>query len=132
MELKDRLARERIARKLSQTQLAARAGLKNQSIIGMLESGARKKSGYLPQIAHALGVDALWLASGKGLPDVHIGSRVRKLDPDEVLVIEAFRRFGPELRDAWLVMAKSVLTRDDLEPISAQPGTKRVKGKRAA
>ncbi len=51
---------------LSQAELAKRAHLKNQSIIGALESGYRKKSSHIPAIAKALGVEALWLAEGKG------------------------------------------------------------------
>lgn len=50
---------------LTQAELAKKAGLKNQSIIGSLESGYRKSSSYIPQIAQSLGVDPLWLATGK-------------------------------------------------------------------
>lgn len=52
---------------LSQAELAKLAGVKNQSTIGMLESGERKKSTYIPAIAVALNVSALWLADGRGL-----------------------------------------------------------------
>ncbi|SEN71597.1 helix-turn-helix domain-containing protein [Nitrosomonas marina] len=51
---------------LTQGELAKRAGVKNQSIIGSLESGYRKRSSYIPAIASVLGVDPLWLATGKG------------------------------------------------------------------
>lgn len=63
--LATRLITSRKAKGLSQEELAKKAGLKSQSIIGMLESGARKSSSYIPQIAEALGVDAVWLATGK-------------------------------------------------------------------
>ena len=66
MDLRDRLREAREAAGLTQEQLRARAGLKNQSIIGSLESGYRKSSSYLPQIADALGVSAIWLSTGKG------------------------------------------------------------------
>lgn len=63
--LSNRLIQARTDKGLSQTELAKKAGLKRQSIIGMLESGARKSSSYIPQIAEALGVDPMWLSTGK-------------------------------------------------------------------
>lgn len=62
----DRLKSCRAELGWTQVQLAKKARLKNQSIIGALESGYRKKSAHIPAIAFALGVSALWLASGKG------------------------------------------------------------------
>ena len=52
---------------LTQTELAKRAGLKSQSIIGMLESGEMKNSSHLPAIAKALGVEVLWLQYEDGV-----------------------------------------------------------------
>ena len=57
-------AREEIG--LTQGQLAKAAGLKNQSIIGALESGARKTSSHIPSIAAVCNVTALWLSKGTG------------------------------------------------------------------
>ncbi len=51
---------------LTQAELAKKARLKNQSIIGSLESGYRKKSSHIPAIAEALGVEPLWLNEGRG------------------------------------------------------------------
>lgn len=51
---------------LTQDQLAKRAGLKSQSIIGMLESGQRRRTTYIVQIADALMVDPAWLTEGRG------------------------------------------------------------------
>lgn len=62
----ERLAAARQATGMTQAQLARAAGLKNQSIIGSLESGYRKSTSYTPALANALGVSALWLAEGKG------------------------------------------------------------------
>lgn len=50
---------------ITQAELAKRVHV-NQSIIGSLESGHRKASSYIPAIADALGVNALWLSAGKG------------------------------------------------------------------
>ncbi|GHT94272.1 transcriptional regulator [Betaproteobacteria bacterium] len=64
--LKTRLKECRLEAGISQEELARRARLKNQSIIGALESGSRKTSSYIPAIAVALGVESLWLAEGRG------------------------------------------------------------------
>lgn len=64
--LSTRLAAARAEARLTQTELARAAGLKNQSIVGSLESGHRKNSSHTPALAAALGVNALWLAEGRG------------------------------------------------------------------
>lgn len=64
--LATRLAAARVEARLTQTELAKVAGLKNQSIVGSLESGYRKNSSHTPALAAALGVNALWLAEGRG------------------------------------------------------------------
>jgi len=64
--LATRLLAARTEAGLTQTELARAAGLKNQSIVGSLESGYRKNSSHTPALAAALGVNALWLADGRG------------------------------------------------------------------
>lgn len=64
--LSERLKSARNELGVSQEKLVNMAGLKNQSIIGSLESGYRKDSTYIPRIADALGINALWLSTGKG------------------------------------------------------------------
>lgn len=64
--LAKRLSAKREELGLSQQELAKKAKLKSQSIIGMLESGARRSSSHIPAIANALGVESLWLSSGIG------------------------------------------------------------------
>lgn len=54
--------------KLSQIELAERVGLK-QSTISDLEVGKSTGTTYLAQIAQVLGVNALWLETGKGARD---------------------------------------------------------------
>lgn len=70
--LAERLAKKRTDLGLSQQELAKRAKL-SQSVIGMLESGARKNSAHIPAIANVLGVESLWLSSGVG-PEKRISS----------------------------------------------------------
>lgn len=64
--LGERLKSAREEAGLSQEQLAKLANVKNQSVIGSLETGYRKKSSYVPKIALVLRVEALWLATGEG------------------------------------------------------------------
>lgn len=63
--LADRLKLARETKGLSQQQLADRVGV-SQSTIGNLEAGTRQSARKLPQIADALGVNALWLSEGRG------------------------------------------------------------------
>lgn len=50
---------------LSQPELARKSGVK-QSFIGALEAENQQSSSWLPELAHALGVEAYWLKTGKG------------------------------------------------------------------
>lgn len=61
----DRIRELRKAKGWLQEDLAAKAKIR-QSFIGALEAGNQKNSGYLPEIANALGVSAYWLKTGKG------------------------------------------------------------------
>lgn len=63
--LAERLKREREQAGLTQTQLGQRAGC-GQSLIGNLETGGQKSSAKIPQIAAALGINALYLSSARG------------------------------------------------------------------
>lgn len=64
--LAERIKLCREEKQISQAQLAKLSGIANQSIVGMLETGARKKTSHLPAIARALGVEVLWLQYGEG------------------------------------------------------------------
>jgi transcriptional regulator with XRE-family HTH domain len=63
--LKDRLKEARLEAKLTQQALGERIGVP-QSTIGALETGEHKTARNIAEIAAALGVEPLWLASGKG------------------------------------------------------------------
>lgn len=64
--LKDRLKESRNEAKLTQQVLGDRVGVP-QSTIAALETGEHKTARNLTEIAAVLGVEALWLATGKGL-----------------------------------------------------------------
>ncbi|HBA4063551.1 TPA: helix-turn-helix transcriptional regulator [Escherichia coli] len=62
--LSERLKKRRIALKMTQTELATKAGVKQQSI-QLIEAGVTKRPRFLFEIAMALNCDPVWL---KGMP----------------------------------------------------------------
>jgi len=91
--LAKRLIEARETAGLSQAKLAKLAGVK-QSVIGMLETGARKKSSYIPVFAKLLKVSALWLAEGRGdkydISNLPAGSKIYILTDEEKDIQEIF------------------------------------------
>ena len=102
--LAERLKQERTSQGWSQDDLAARAGVR-QSFIGALEAGNQRSTGYLPEIANALGVDTYWLKTGKGR------RRARELSDDEKLLIQALPLLDAAVRDIWIQSARSAVER---------------------
>lgn len=105
--LSDRLRAERECKGWSQDDLAREAKIR-QSFIGALESKGQKTSGYLPEIAHALGVDAYWLKTGRG--NKH-GSGF--FDEKQRLIIDAFPLLDESVREIWLASARAALKKAD-------------------
>lgn len=65
MSIGKRVREARLEANLTQKALAIKSGIK-QPTISSLESGESQSSGSLAQMAAALGVNALWLETGKG------------------------------------------------------------------
>lgn len=65
MELKDRLKQARKHAKLSQVQLAERAGIA-QASVSEIERGLTRTSGHLVRLATICGVSPIWLSEGTG------------------------------------------------------------------
>lgn len=65
MKFEDRLKKARKQSGINQHELAQRVGVK-QTSISDLERGKSKSTSFVTQIAHELGVSAMWLATGKG------------------------------------------------------------------
>lgn len=84
----------------SQDALAKAAKIR-QSFIGALEAGNQKTSGYLPEIAHALGVDAYWLKTG--IKTLVAGDQ--KIDD----VVEAMKQMSSEGKAIVLHEARKAL-----------------------
>jgi SOS-response transcriptional repressor LexA len=67
-----RLRQARTEKGLKQKELAAKAGIK-QATISELENDKYQGSAFAPQLAAALGVNALWLANEKGPKHIAAG-----------------------------------------------------------
>ncbi|MFA7942029.1 XRE family transcriptional regulator [Pseudomonas brenneri] len=65
MELKDRLKQARKHARITQADLAARAGIK-QASISEIERGLTRTSGHIVKLATVCGVDPAWLSEGIG------------------------------------------------------------------
>jgi transcriptional regulator with XRE-family HTH domain len=85
-----RVRAARIEAGISQKELADKIGVK-QPTISQLEKGSSAGSGYLPAIASALGVSALWLQSEKGPKHP-----IQNISARELMLITAYRESTDE------------------------------------
>lgn len=88
----ERIRKLRLARKLSQEQLAKAVGIKQGSLT-QLETGKSKspKSSTLTKLARLFEIDPEWLMTGKGTQQP-----VASLEPEEAELITFFRDLSPE------------------------------------
>ncbi|WP_277967070.1 helix-turn-helix domain-containing protein [Pantoea trifolii] len=63
--ISERLKQKRSELKLTQSELALKAGVKQQSI-QQIEAGVTQRPRFLIEIANALQCDPVWLQHGKG------------------------------------------------------------------
>lgn len=124
-DLAARLISARTASGLNQTELAVQIGAR-QSVIGMLESGARRKTTYLTKIAKVLGVSPVWLDSGDG-PRYAVAEQTadnyHPAGDDESILLRAYRMGSPDLRRSLLWQAQKIL--EDLDNPLPLTGTHR-------
>jgi transcriptional regulator with XRE-family HTH domain len=105
----DRLKSERERLGLSQDDLAKLVDKKKkQSFISNFETGARKGTAWIVEIAHALGVDAYWLKTGKG---IRVAAGVQ-LSNDQATLLKGFALFDKSLQDNWLENAQRAIDKD--------------------
>lgn len=99
--LATRLMETRLEKGFASQEALAKAAKIRQSFIGALEAGNQQNSGYLPEIAHALGVDAYWLKTG--IKTLVAGDQ--KIDD----VVEAMKRMSSDGKAIVLHEAKKAL-----------------------
>lgn len=80
MELKDRLKKARKHAKLTQVELAERAGIK-QASVSEIERGLTRTSGYMVKLAQVCGVSPVWLSEGIGEMELGAESNVEAGPP---------------------------------------------------
>lgn len=107
--LRHRLKIERKRLKLTQGQLAAMVD-KNmgQSFISNLETGEREETPFIAELAHALGVDAYWLKTGKGARTGGV-----TLTEDESLLLRALPLLDPGTKRSWVLTAQDVINQHE-------------------
>lgn len=87
--LSERLKKRRIALKMTQTELATKAGVKQQSI-QLIEAGVTKRPRFLFEIAMALNCDPVWLpGAGYGQYEHKIGDLIARFKKAGGVVNEA-------------------------------------------
>lgn len=98
MSIGERIREARKRAKLTQKQLATKVGI-SQGALSELETGESEGTTYVASFAAALGVNALWLETGKGLPgpgavDVRRERTARMIlaYDDEAALLDLFRR----------------------------------------
>lgn len=98
MSIGERIRDARKRAKLTQKQLAVKIGI-SQGALSELETGASEGTTYVASFASALGVNALWLETGKGLPTPGAGEGKRERTArmilaydDEAALLDLFRR----------------------------------------
>lgn len=82
----------------NKAELKRRAGLGSASTITELENGTISQSPQIPKIAAALGVEAVWLQSGRG--PKHRGKASPLEDIDAARIAELYLQLSPSRRAA--------------------------------
>lgn len=95
MQIGDRIRDARKRMKLTQAQLAKKVGM-SQGALSELETGASEGTTLIATFAAVLGVNALWLETGRGdrAPGDEPPADVRRLQvetPEEMRLLTAFR-----------------------------------------
>jgi len=117
--LGQRVARLRTDRGLTQKQLADAAGLGQSTIAGMEKDARDKAPSSLIEIAHALGVDAYWLKTGKGIapgdqsPKAEEQRGSYQHDPKTIELAALINRIPEAERQAMIAMLRTRFGTED-------------------
>jgi len=117
MSIGSRIRESRKRAQLTQGQLAAKVGM-SQGALSELETGASEGTTLIASFAAALGVNALWLETGKGLtapqagealtpPVAHREPRMVLAYDDEETLLDLYRRSDERGRKAILMLART-------------------------
>lgn len=105
--LAERLRAARIEKGWSKAELRRRSGVRSPSTLTELENGHVFETSQLPAIAEALGVEAVWLQTGKGPKyrsageprgAFHEGPALPHIDQE---LLDALSTLSPEDRRYW-------------------------------
>lgn len=115
MTLAERMVWARQKMRLTQEELAKKAGVAQSTIAG-LETSYRQNPRRLPQIAKALEIDPMWLAEGKGDPyrlngnsqAPSVVSLPERLTPTLGELLSVAKTLGKEAQRELLGMAKGL------------------------
>ncbi len=105
-----RLKRAMLHANLTQEELAAASGVKQQSIQYLLTKG--RSSRYNAQIAESCGVYSDWLATGKG--EMVLSSEIEShLSTKESRLVRKFRDLKGQEKDAVLLLIDTLVDNKD-------------------
>jgi SOS-response transcriptional repressor LexA len=93
-----RLKQARKEKGLTQKLLASKAGIK-QATISELESDKYQGSSFAPQLAAALGVNALWLAMEKGPKHISVNIEGSMNDPKSGVIVKSSPTDAPSITE---------------------------------
>lgn len=96
----ERMKQRRLALGLTQQQLATSCGLA-QSAIGNMESGSRQGSRHIGILSAALGVNPVWLETGKG--------EIEPLSDTARKIAQAFNQLSPERQKALAAIIEAAI-----------------------
>lgn len=109
MTLGDRLKAARKAAKLTQTELAEKAGLRWQSLVANVETGGQDGTTHIAKFAKVLGVSPLWLETGAGPRELAEPDPPPYFPEEESRLLRAFRIAPPAVRRNLLRQADGIL-----------------------
>jgi len=108
MSIGKRVKQQRKYLGMSQKELSRSVGVA-QGIISYLENGENAGTKHLSLIADILGVDALWLQTGKGKPDVHYVQKEKESNPIVKEMIKVMNSTDARGQQKMLIGAKDIL-----------------------
>ncbi len=108
MNIGKRIKQRREMLRLSQEDVAKETGI-SQAMISKIEKGLAESSRSLPLIAHVLRVNALWLQTGQGKPDLDYSHPISDSNPILRELAELIKSTDKRGQEKILLAAKDAL-----------------------